>query len=217
MSSWCHFKDGCDSAGFWLSQTHEGVLSCKWLKISVLWNPRANAACKTKCFKCLQGHQLREAAGGAPADELLFAWCPPHSCTERFPKVKVLLASQSPQPPQKWKEREEKKREALVKLCLDKKKLTTPWCNVSSPDSNSFNVFNWLTSVSLTTSMNKTSILRFTISRSAILSVAQMAGNNPRWASCRQCSFFLWETFARTLRTWEEHRHVWGWHKWVKT
>lgn len=117
----------------------------------------------------------------------------------------------------KMKRERGKKREALVKLCLDKKKLTTPWCNVSSPDSNSFNVFNWLTSVSLTTSMNKTSILRFTISRSAILSVAQMAGNNPRWASCRQCSLFLWETFARTLRTWEEHRHVWGWHKWVKT
>lgn len=95
--------------GLLLRQTHEEVPSCELLKINVLSNPRTNLACKTKCFKCLPGHQLREAAGGAPADELLFVWSPPHCCTEGFPKVKALLVSQTLQPPQKEKKKKKGK------------------------------------------------------------------------------------------------------------
>lgn len=83
----------------WVS--HEEVPSCKWLKISVLSNSRTNLACKTKRSKRLPGHQVREAAGGAPADELLSVWSPPHCCTEGLPKVRALLASWTLQPPQK--------------------------------------------------------------------------------------------------------------------
>lgn len=126
------------------------------------------------------GHQGREAAGGAAADGRLFVRSPPRCCTEGFPKVKALPASRTLQPPQK----REGKRESL-------------WCIGSEQPPAS----NGLTFLSLTTSMNKTSKLRFTISPSAIFSEAEMAGNRPRWASCRQCSLFLWEIFARTLRT----------------
>lgn len=85
------------------------------------------------------------------------------------------------------------------------------WCRVKLNYPLSLTVFNWRTFVSLTTSINKTSIPRVTISRLAIFSVAQRAGSNPSWASCTQDSFSLWAIFARTLRTWVQYNNVWGW------
>lgn len=79
--------------------------------------------------------------------------------------------------------------------------LVKHWYNqVNYANSHYFESFHCFTCGLLTTSMNRTSMLRVTISGSAIFSVAQRAGSNPRLASWTQNSLFLWAIFAKTLK-----------------